>query len=273
MVFSFRRLPLVWAHRGCSSLAPENTLAAARKASQSGADGWELDVQLTADGQPIVIHDRGLLRLTDARTHPAFAGRGPLMVSRFTLAELQQLSTGEPFARRDRHGRIAAGEVTAADLAAYRHEPLPSLRQAMAMTRELDMVVNVELKDQTGLPQADRLVERIVMVLDEMAMAERVLISSFNFNYLRRIKKLRPVYATAPLVKVPHPDPLALMRELGADVYHPGHTLITPEIVARIRDAGKHINVWTVNTTERMCELAAWGVSGIITDFPQRRPA
>ena len=60
------------------------------------------------------------------------------------------------------------------------------------------------------------------------------------------------------------------MRELGAAAYHPGQSMISPDLVARIRDAGLHVNVWTVNTEERMRELAAWGVSGIITDFPQR---
>jgi glycerophosphoryl diester phosphodiesterase len=270
MFFDGRRLPLVLAHRGGSSLAPENTLAAVRKARQVGAAGWELDVQLTADGQPIVIHDRGLLRLTDVKTNPAFEGRQPFIVSRFTLAELQQLATGEPFIRRDRHGQIAAGVLTAAELDAYRCEPLPSLAQALALTRELDMVVNVELKDQTGLPGPDTIVARTVAVLDRAAMPDRVLISSFNLDYLWQIRRLRPAYATAALVKQPHPDPVALMHELGAAAYHPGHGMITPELVARIRDAGLHVNVWTVNDPERMRELAAWGVSGIITDFPQR---
>lgn len=268
--FGDRRRPLIIAHRGCSSLAPENTLAAARAAQRAGADGWELDVQLTADGHPVVIHDRGLLRLTDAGTHPAFAGRQPFIVSRFTLAELRQLSTGGAFARRDRHGQIAAGAVSAADLACYRNEPLPSLEEALALTRELDMVVNVELKNQAGLPGGEAIVERTVAVLDRVDMAERVLISSFNLTYLKRIKALRPAYATAALVKEPHPDPLGLLRELQADAYHPGHLMVTPALVRQIRDAGRHVNVWTVNTAERMRALAAWGVSGLITDFPQR---
>jgi glycerophosphoryl diester phosphodiesterase len=113
-------------------------------------------------------------------------------------------------------------------------------------------------------------VERTVAVLDRMDMAERVLISSFNFNYLKQIKALRPAYATAALVREPHPDPLRLLGELGADAYHPGHSMVTPALVRRIRDAGRHVNVWTVNSAERMRELAAWGVSGLITDFPQR---
>lgn len=268
--FLDRRLPLIIAHRGCSSLAPENTLAAARAAHRVGADGWELDVQLSADGHPIVIHDRGLLRLTDAGTHPAFAGRQPFIVSRFTLAELRQLATGGAFIRRDRHGQIAAGAVSPADLVRYRSEPLPSLEDALALTRELDLVVNVELKNQAGLPGGEAIVERTVAVLDRMDMAEQVLISSFNFTYLKQIKTLRPAYATAALVKEPHPEPLDLLGELQAAAYHPGHLMVTPEIVEKIRDAGKHVNVWTVNTADRMGELAAWGVSGLITDFPQR---
>ena len=67
-----------------------------------------------------------------------------------------------------------------------------------------------------------------------------------------------------------HPDPLGLLRELQADAYHPGHLMVTPQLVRQIRNAGKHVNVWTVNSAERMSELAGWGVSGLITDFPQR---
>jgi glycerophosphoryl diester phosphodiesterase len=264
-----RRSPLIWAHRGCSSLAPENTLAAARKAHEAGAHGWELDVQLTADGQVIVQHDRGLLRVTDVRTHPVFAGRQPYVTARFTLDELQQLSTGEAFARYDRHGQIAAGRVTAAELDALRREPMPSLKEALALTRDLDMVVNVELKNLSGLPGAENFVERTVAVLDEMSMPARVLISSFNFEYLREIQRSRPQYATAALVAHPHPDPVALMRDLGASAYHPGHAMVDADLVRRIRRAGLHVNVWTVNSAERMRELADWGVSGIITDFPQ----
>ncbi len=270
MFFDGKRLPLVLAHRGCSSLAPENTLAAARKARQVGASGWELDVQLTADQIPVVIHDGGLLRLTDAASHPAFAGRKPFIVSRFTLAELQLLSTGSPFARRDRHGQIAAGAVTSADLVSFRSEPPPSLRQALALTRELDMVVNVELKNQYDNGRSEILVRRTAEILNEVDMPEQIFISSFNFKYLKQIKALCPAYSTAPLVPQPHPDPLALMDELGADAYHPGQMMITAEIVARIRNAGKHVNVWTVNTSEKMRALTDWGVSGIITDFPQR---
>ena len=268
--FPDRRLPLIIAHRGCSSLAPENTLAAARAAHRVGADGWELDVQLTADGHPVVIHDRGLLRLTDVATHPAFAGRQPFIVSRFTLAELRQLSTGHAFIHRDRHGQVSAGAVSPADLARYLTEPLPSLEEALALTRELGLLVNVELKNQAGLPGGDAIVERTVAVLDRMDMADRVLISSFNFAYLRQIKALRPAYATAALVREPHPDPLGLLRELRAAAYHPGHLMVTPQRVRQIRNAGRHVNVWTVNTAERMRELAGWGVSGLITDFPQR---
>lgn len=160
--------------------------------------------------------------------------------------------------------------MSPADLASYRSEPLPSLEDALALTRELGLVVNVELKDQAGLPGGDAIVERTVAVLDRMDMPDRVLISSFNFAYLRQIKALRPAYATAALVKEPHPDPLGLLRELRAAAYHPGHLMVTPQRVRRIRNAGRHVNVWTVNTAERMRELAAWGVSGLITDFPRR---
>ena len=70
---------MIWAHRGGRSLAAENTLAAVRKAKEAGADGWELDVQVTKDGEVILLHDLNLLRSTNASVHPLFIGNPPAL--------------------------------------------------------------------------------------------------------------------------------------------------------------------------------------------------
>lgn len=84
--------PLIWAHRGGRSLAAENTLLALRKGHEAGADGWETDVQLTRDGQLILLHDLNLLRTTNAGVHPLFMANRPTLPWRFTLEEIKLLS-------------------------------------------------------------------------------------------------------------------------------------------------------------------------------------
>ena len=98
------------AHRGARSLAPENTLAAARKAFEVGANMWELDVSVTGDGALVVFHDDALTRVTDAET--VFPSHTPWHLADFTLAELKQLDTGSRFIQDDPHGQIAAGALS-----------------------------------------------------------------------------------------------------------------------------------------------------------------
>ena len=117
------------AHRGARSLAPENTLAAARKALEIGADLWETDVSVTTDGQLILMHDDTLDRTTDAPIR--FPGRSPWTVSAFTLAEIRDLDAGSWFVETDPFDQIAAGAVTPGEQAAYRGERVPTLRRAL----------------------------------------------------------------------------------------------------------------------------------------------
>ena len=109
--------PLIIAHRGARSLAPENTLAAARKALQAGADMWEMDVAVTSDGELIVVHDDTLERTCNVAD--LFPDRRPWNVWDFTLAEIQTLDCGSWFAARDPFGQIKAGNVSTEEAARY----------------------------------------------------------------------------------------------------------------------------------------------------------
>ena len=103
------------AHGGARSLAPENTLAAARKAHALGADLWETDAAITADGQVVLMHDDAMMRTTDVAER--FPDRVPAPFSTYTLAEIRTLDAGSWFERDDPFGQVAAGAVTAAELA------------------------------------------------------------------------------------------------------------------------------------------------------------
>jgi glycerophosphoryl diester phosphodiesterase len=256
------------AHRGARSLAPENTLAAARKALEIGADMWELDVAMTADSELFVVHDDSLERTSDAEQ--VFPARMPWVNYRFTLAEIRSLDFGSWFVAEDPFKQIAAGQVTEAERTSYRGEKAPTLREALIFTRDHGWRVNVELKDLSGTRGDATVVEKAVALIDELGMADRVLISSFNHSYLVRVKKANPQIATGALVESPDPDPAALLRRLNAQAYNPRYTAIEPAAIRPLREQGFDVYIWTVNDEATMRRLIDAGASGIFTDFPQK---
>ena len=257
------------AHRGASSLAPENTLAAAQKALASGAEMWEVDVGLTADSRLILLHDDSLIRTSNATE--LFPNRRPWLLHQFTLAEIRRLDFGSWYIQTDPFGQIATGQVTADDLAAYTGEAVPTLAEALAFTRVNDWRINVEIKDLSGTASDAHVVKKLVKLVEEMKMIDRSLISSFNHHYLQQIKAMNPRIATAVLVEEAVTNPRELLRRLAAQAYHPPASAIQPQQIAELRRAGGfEINVWTVDEVDLMERLIEAGVSGIITNFPHR---
>ncbi len=255
------------AHRGACSLAPENTLAAARKALEVGADMWELDVAVTTDGQLILGHDDTLVRTTNVET--IFPDRAPWTYPTFTLSELKQLDTGSRYIETDPFGLIASGEVTPADQAAMRGEPIPTLREALLFTRDHNWRVNVEIKKIPPPMEAFPVLAAVMALIAELDMVEQVLLSSFIHSELQRAKMTNPVIAAAALVGSSETEPIIWPTELAVDAYHPRHTLIDRAKIQRLRQAGFDVNPWTVNNKSEMERLIEAGVTGIITDFPQ----
>jgi glycerophosphoryl diester phosphodiesterase len=182
-----RDRPVVVAHRGDSYHAPENTLEAAWLGHDCGADLWELDVQLTRDGVAVVMHDESLLRTTnvderftgDARTKSGFR------VADFTWAEIRTLDAGSWFVKRSGGPRSARWFQTLGRLEPSQYEHfcsgrvrVPSLEEALIFTKELDWLVNVELKSHT-YPRR-KLLETVLQTLQSTDTADRALLSSFD---------------------------------------------------------------------------------------------
>ncbi len=255
------------AHRGASSLAPENTLSAARKGLEVGADMWELDVQLTADDELIIIHDSTLKRTSNVED--LFPHRRPWQVHEFTLDEIRKLDFGSWFMEQDPFGQIAAGVVTEKDVEGYVGEPAPTLEQALSFTRKHNWLVNLEIKDLGMRPGNNLIVDRVIAQVEELNMADTVLVSSFNHNYLAQIAASYPHVVTGVLDTKPHLRPASLLRRLGARTYHPRRTFIRLADIAELKRQGFGVNVRTINDRKTMERLVRAGVSGIFTDFPQ----
>lgn len=267
-------MPCVWiiAHRGARSVAPENTLAAARRAAALGADGWELDVQLTTDGELILMHDETLTRTTNARE--AFPSRAPWRVAEFTAAEIQTLDAGSWFVREDPFDTIAGGEVSAEEARAFPGERVPTLREALLVTAELGLFVNIELKGTPLAPLSPagrRMVEGVVALVRERGLVERTLVSSFDHERIRYLKEVAPEIPAALLTTVLPPGAADYARSRGADAVNPRVDAYTASAGRELQEAGLAVFVWTVNDPADVARLAGDpAVTGIITDWPQR---
>lgn len=259
--------PLVIAHRGARSIAPENTLLAAQKAYEIGADMWELDVAMTYDGELVVIHDDTLTRTSNAaEVYPKMM---PWNVRQFTLAELKKLDFGSWYIQTDPFGRIKDGSVSAADQQEMKGLQIPTLEEALQFTKDHHWRVNVEIKDLSRTPGDAVVVEKVIGLIEKLGMTQDVIVSSFKHEYLTQAKTINPQIVTAALVEEKVDDPIALVKSLNAQALNPGIKVIGDLSKIRVlRDAGIDVYVWTVNDVPTMQKLIAAGVSGIFTDDP-----
>jgi len=282
------------AHRGARNVAPENTLEAIEKAAQLGADAVEIDVQMSADGSVVVIHDDDLVRCTDARSR--FPDRAPWRVFQFEAAEIRSLDAGRwfvaelaktpsgrqswlqslteeedaAFIGREGRRRYASGAVQ-----------VPLLIDCLQTCKRLGLAIHIELKQ---IPRFyPQLAAKVVGHIRDADMTHAALVSSFDHVSLASIRTLAPEVRTAVLTSDRLFRPADYLARLGASAYSPacgedgdamGFGAVTGmldrETIAEVRDAGYDVYVWTVNDPERMSRLMAAGVSGIYTDYPNR---
>ena len=263
--------PLVIAHRGARALAPENTLVALRKAADLGAEMVEVDVHLTKDGTAALVHDSDLRRRSDAALRwPRAASYD---IGDHDWDDVRKLDAGSWFAE-------AGWEVDTAELAHYASGAVhpSSLAECLSCVRDRFLLLNVEIKRQAG--RADEAARAVVDGLRAGEMIDHTIVSSFDSDVLRAVRRLNADVATAVLSSDPIPDPVAVLRALDADAYHPqvtvllshGATWTTSGLLATeaVRRSGRGVNVWTANTEDVVRALAASKVSGIISDHPDR---
>lgn len=227
-----------FAHRGFSGKYPENTLLAFQKALDEGVDGIELDVQLTADGEVVIIHDEKVDRTTD--------GEG-LVVS-YTLEELKKLDASY----------IYKGEMG--------FNPIPTLREYFQLVKDSSIVTNIELK--TGINEYPGLEEKVYALIREFHLEDRIIISSFNHYSVLRMKAMAPELSYGFLSDTWIYNPGQYTKSYGVDCYHPFFLQLKQEIVDEIKAAGLVINTWTVNTEEQIRDLYAKGVDTVIGNYP-----
>jgi len=226
--------PVIFAHRGASAHAPENTLAAFLLAYEKKADAIELDVKLSADGVPVVIHDPTVDRTTNG------TGR----VADLRLPALKELDAGEG-------------------------QQIPTLDEVFAAVGG-KMLINVELTNYKT--RNDALVEKVAEVVERHALAEKIIFSSFLPKNLRRAAEILP-QTPRGLLALPNIWGWFARRitfQSGDfQALHPHLRDASQREIEQVHAQGKRVHVWTVNEPEDMRRLAEWGVDGIFTDDPE----
>jgi glycerophosphoryl diester phosphodiesterase len=230
---------LVLAHRGYSSKAPENTMAAFEMALDVNVDGLELDVHLSKDGEVVVIHDNTLDRTTN----------GTGVVESYTFSELQEFDAGSWFSED------------------FKGERIPTLRQVCELVKDKDILFNVELKAALGF---EALCDAVAVLLDEYELNEKTIISSFNHYALAYYKKIRPSVRTGILYSAGLYEPWDYAKRIGATALHSSHKAIVPEIVAESQKNGMMVNPYTIDKPEDIERMKAAKVDSIITNVPER---
>jgi glycerophosphoryl diester phosphodiesterase len=256
---------LIAAHRGYRSIRPENSRSALLAAA-GRCDFIELDVTLTKDKVPVILHDDTLGRTTDVASFARFRKRRPWHVGTFTLTELQMLDFGSWFYRDDPFGSIAAGEVCV--FPGQQREGVLTLAHALRLAKQHHLFLNIELKRATAPNDEATCVTEVLRVIEATGMAERLLLSSFEHGCLLRCKAAAPGIPTALLQETPPRGDIAdTLARLGAGAYHPSDSIVDAETVAGLRQKGYAVNVYTVNDLQRAETLFGWGVNGIFTDL------
>ncbi len=256
------------AHRGARSLAPENTLVAARKAHAVGADLWETDVAVTADDQLVLMHDDSMMRTTDVADR--FPDRIPSPFSTYTLAEIRSLDAGSWFERDDPFGQIANNAVEPTDLATYPGSKVPTLREAFELTLELDWFVNLELKAQPAPKDSFDLVSAVLAVAEEVGIGpEHLLFSSAQHEWLKAAKQREPSFEVQAILGL-FPQDAIDFSDPFFDTFNPRYTRLTIEQIKTVLVSGIKLNPYTVNDPATIVRLVDIGITGFITDFPQR---
>lgn len=229
---------LAIAHRGASGYAPENTLAAFRRAVALGVTFIETDLQLTRDAHFVALHDETVNRTTN--------GQGA--VQHMTLSEVRRLDAGSWFGSE------------------FMGERIPTLLDIVEFARRHDVVFYLELKPN-GFWGGEH---ALISALRDSDTIQRTVIISFDPVILQGLRKIEPTLMTGLLFDGQFENPFEKALEIGARQLAVKGDLVTPNLLSAARKRDLQVVCWTINNPAHMRLLATAGVDGIMSDYPDR---
>lgn len=227
-----RRRVMITAHRGASHEAPENTRVAIALAIAEGADYVEIDVRRTADGVPVLMHDRTLFRTTGIAND----------IDNVTYAELASYDAGGRYAKE------------------FTGETVPNLR-AILEDYGRKIKFNIELKDG----EDEGLAGAVVALIEAYGLEERCVISSSSYAQLERVKRANQKIKTGYILSLVYGK---IYGYDAADFFSVRSGYVTEHMTEQAHKNGKEVHAWTVNKAGEMRRMKEMGVDNIITDRP-----
>lgn len=231
------------AHRGFSGKYPENTLLAFHQAYLAGADGVELDVQLTSDGEVVIFHDESIDRMTN----------GSGVLSEMTLEDVRAFIVSSP---------------------SYKGLPdqkILTLQDYLNWVEDKDFITNIELKSKDGKDIG--LEKKVLDLIASFQVEERIILSSFHHSTMSRIKAQNQSVKTGLLVPGCDKTIIDMAKQIGMDYIHPHALSLTEDLIDYAVGQGLEINTWTVNEIADLEKVTVPGIHAIITDYPDRLKA
>lgn len=233
---------MIFAHRGMSGHAPENTMAAFYMAVDQGCEAIELDVQLTKDGEVVICHDETVDRTTD----------GTGLLHTYTLAELQKLDAGRWFDD------------------GFAGERIPTLDELLAYVKDKEVTVNIEFKN-IPIPY-EGIEKKVVDLVERYGMGDQVILSSFDHLCLQRVAELNPFLRLGVLLGDRLVNPWRYVRILPFSVYsiHPHYSFVDEQYIVESNKLGYKVIAYTVDDRGWYEKYSVLGIDGVFTNFPER---
>ncbi|MBS1796888.1 MAG: hypothetical protein JSS81_23885 [Acidobacteria bacterium] len=248
--------PLIVAHRGASALAPENTLAAFRRALRDGAEGLEFDVRLARGDEVVVFHDATLERLANRKER----------VSDLTVEELRTVDVGSWF------GRLRKNAANAEDFSAER---IPTLAELLDFLRDFEGLIYIEMK--CGEADCERLARAVCETIEGGPRLSQMIVKSFQLEALAHVKRFLPEVRTAALFA---PKIMTILRkekrlvrlahETGADMLSVHFSLATRKLMKKAAKRNLPVTIWTADHPRWVKRAAKLGLFAVITNDPAR---
>ena len=258
--------PLTIGHRCGAALGPENTLEAAEASLLHGISGIEVDVRISLDGVPFLMHDDSLERTTDVAD--AFPGRETEDASWFNASELETLNAGAWFVRVDPFESIAQGLVTAAALTEYQGAGIPTLSDVLDFAVNEGLILNVDFRPPpVGHPFHSDYLNTCLTILHSAGIDDHIWVTSGNTTWLDVTEQHFPEMITALRVDVSSAPSVTISTSMTYDMLNCYHGLDT-SFFSVCDQSGIPVNAWTVNALFRYDQLWCLGVDYVTTDYP-----